>query len=298
MPEGFVPADGNGLNPLLQSFWMVIHPPMLFLGYALTLLPYLQALYTFRQPTGSRALLHFTWLAAGGLGVGIALGALWAYETLNFGGYWNWDPVENASLAPWLVLIAGGHFVWLYRRTRSHLEQTALFFTALSWPLVLYSAYLTRSGVLAESSVHSFTDLGLGGGLGYGVLVSLLAPTIWALRKAQPSPPSRLSLFRSALGIGALTFIVMAGIVLGADLLASAEPPPEYKRNWALGTGSPANLLRGCGASDGIGPLSRRVCFHGGMAPARLELGEWNKHAPAIWHRRPPVVQGMGLRVS
>jgi cytochrome c-type biogenesis protein CcmF len=257
VPEGFVPADGNGLNPLLQSFWMVIHPPMLFLGYALTLLPYLQALYTFRQPTGSRALLHFTWLAAGGLGVGIALGALWAYETLNFGGYWNWDPVENASLAPWLVLIAGGHFVWLYRRTRSH-ETTALFFTALSWPLVLYSAYLTRSGVLAESSVHSFTDLGLGGGLGYGVLVSLLAPTIWALRKAQPSPPSRLSLFRSALGIGALTFIVIAGIVLGLTSLPVLNLLLGTK--WALGR----EVLRTY--YEAVAPLTALVLFLIGYA--------------------------------
>ncbi len=222
VPEGFTPTDGNGLNPLLQSLWMVIHPPMLFLGYALAILPYLQALYTFGNPEGraalSRSLLHFTWLAAAGLGLGIALGALWAYETLNFGGYWNWDPVENASLAPWLLLIAGGHMIWVSRRTKSHIL-TALFFSALAWPLVLYSAYLTRSGVLAESSVHSFTDLGLGGGLSYGVLIGLLTPLLFALCKGEALKAQRASLLRSALGLGALTFVVIAGIVLGLTSL-------------------------------------------------------------------------------
>jgi cytochrome c-type biogenesis protein CcmF len=222
VPAGFIPADGNGLNPLLQSVWMVIHPPVLFLGYSLALLPYLQALYGLahleRLGALSRSLLHFTWLAAAGLGAGIALGALWAYETLNFGGYWNWDPVENASLAPWLVLIAGGHFVWLYRRTRSH-QTLALFFSALAWPLVLYSAYLTRSGVLAESSVHSFTDLGLGGGLSYGVLLALVVPVSWGLYRMRGFTFSLASLSRTALGLGALTFLAMAGIVLGLTSL-------------------------------------------------------------------------------
>jgi len=222
VPEGFVPVEGNGLNPLLQSLWMVIHPPMLFLGYALTLLPYLQALYAFRNPERraalSRALLHFTWLAAAGLGMGIALGALWAYETLNFGGYWNWDPVENASLAPWLILIAGGHLIWVARRTGSHYA-TALFISALSWPLVLYSAYLTRSGVLAESSVHSFTDLGLGGGLGYGVLIGVVAPLLGAFTGRNALSLEAASLLRSALAVGALTFVVIAGIVLGLTSL-------------------------------------------------------------------------------
>ncbi len=222
VPPGSVPVDGNGLNPLLQSLWMVIHPPMLFLGYALTLLPFLQALYAFSHPEWrqalSRSLLQFLWLAAAGLGAGIALGALWAYETLNFGGYWNWDPVENASLAPWLMLIAGGHFVWLYRRTRVH-QATALLFSALAWPLVLYSAYLTRSGVLADSSVHSFTDLGLGGGLSYGVLLSLLIPMLWTLQEARNAPGQSSSLFRTALGLGALTFAAMTGVVLGLTSL-------------------------------------------------------------------------------
>ncbi len=222
VPEGFIPADGNGLNPLLQSLWMVIHPPMLFLGYALAVLPYLQALYAFWNPERwaalSRALLHFTWLAAAGLGMGIALGALWAYETLNFGGYWNWDPVENASLAPWLILIAGGHLVWVARRTGSHYA-TALFISALSWPLVLYSAYLTRSGVLAESSVHSFTDLGLGGGLGYGVLIGVVVVLLGAFTGRNAVSLEAASLLRSALAVGALTFVVIAGIVLGLTSL-------------------------------------------------------------------------------
>jgi cytochrome c-type biogenesis protein CcmF len=217
VPIGQVPLDGNGLNPLLQSFWMVIHPPVLFLGYALGAIPYLQALYAFRQSENrlvlSRQLLSGSWLAVGGLGAGIALGALWAYETLNFGGYWNWDPVENASLAPWLVLVSGAHAIWLYRRRQTGWK-TALSLSLLAWPLILYSAYLTRSGVLADSSVHSFTDLGLGGGLTYGIFLGLSGPVLLSsglLRTLWSVSPR---IMRTALGWGVLLLTFLAGVIL------------------------------------------------------------------------------------
>src|SRR5687768_5988611 len=88
------------------------------------------------------------------------MGAAWAYESLTFGGYWAWDPVENASLVPWLVLIAGLHTNLIYRSSGYSLKSTYIFYT-LSFLLVLYSTFLTRSGVLGDTSVHAFTDLGM-----------------------------------------------------------------------------------------------------------------------------------------
>src|SRR5690606_38508850 len=99
-------TDGNDLNPLLQNYWMVIHPPVLFLGFASTLIPFafaMAGLWT-RDIKGwvSRA-IPWTLFSIAFLGLGIMMGAKWAYESLNFGGYWAWDPVENASLVPWMI---------------------------------------------------------------------------------------------------------------------------------------------------------------------------------------------------
>lgn len=236
VPVGFIPSDGNGLNPLLQSFWMVIHPPVLFGGYAAAALPFWEGLLALREgtitPERSRRLLRFLWLAVGILGLGIALGAYWAYETLNFGGYWNWDPVENASFAPWLVLVAAAHLIWVWRRTRRG-KTTALAFSLLPFPLVLYSSYLTRSGVLADSSVHSFTDLGLGNWLLWGVGVSMAALALPLFRTA---PLSLNSLFRSALGIGALLLGSMAALLL----LLTSLPALNKLLGTALALGSNA----------------------------------------------------------
>lgn len=211
VPAGFIPTDGNGLNPLLQSYWMVIHPPVLFGGYAATALPFWEGLLALRegQLTGerSRRLLRWLWLAVGLLGLGIALGAYWAYETLNFGGYWNWDPVENASFAPWLVLVAAAHMLWVWRRQRKG-TAIALGLTILAFPLVLYSSYLTRSGVLSDSSVHSFTDLGLGSWLLWGVGLTLAGMGIFIVQNL-----SRLS--RET-----LTIIGHSTLAGGAALLA------------------------------------------------------------------------------
>ena len=88
------------------------------------------------------------------------MGAMWAYESLTFGGYWAWDPVENASLVPWLILIAGIHTLLIYKHSGHSLRSTHLFFI-LCFGFILYSTFLTRSGILGDSSVHAFTDLGM-----------------------------------------------------------------------------------------------------------------------------------------
>ncbi len=163
--------DGNGLNVLLQNYWMVIHPPILFLGFALTLIPFaycIAALWkgdykSFIKPT-------LAWSLAGGavLGTGIMMGGAWAYESLNFGGFWAWDPVENASLVPWITLIAGLHTLLVYRRTKRAFTVTMIFLL-LTHLLIWYSTFLTRTGILGKTSVHAFT--GDGTALTYHLLI-------------------------------------------------------------------------------------------------------------------------------
>ncbi len=156
-------TDGNGLNPLLENIWMTIHPPILFLGYALALVPFAYAIAAlFRKEYFSwiRIALPWTLLSVMVLGAGILLGGAWAYVSLTFGGFWSWDPVENSSLVPWMTLIASFHFLIIARKQQYALL-TAFIFICLSYVLVLYASFLTRSGVLADTSAHSFGDNGM-----------------------------------------------------------------------------------------------------------------------------------------
>lgn len=155
-------TDGNGLNILLQNYWMVIHPPILFLGFASAVVPYAFAvagLWKKDHSGWTTPALPWALFSAGILGLGIMMGAAWAYESLTFGGYWAWDPVENASMVPWLLLVAGIHTMLIFRSTGYSLKASYLFIS-LSFLLVLYSTFLTRTGVLGDTSVHSFTGEG------------------------------------------------------------------------------------------------------------------------------------------
>jgi cytochrome c-type biogenesis protein CcmF len=155
--------DGNDLNPLLQNYWMVIHPPVLFLGFASTLIPFafaISGLWTKKFGDWAKDALPWALFSGGILSLGIMMGAAWAYESLTFGGYWAWDPVENASLVPWMVLVSGIHCLLIYRHS-GHSLRAAYFFLILSFLLVLYSTYLTRSGDLQDTSVHAFTGEGI-----------------------------------------------------------------------------------------------------------------------------------------
>ncbi len=160
-------VDGKGLNPLLQNYWMVIHPPTLFFGFATSIIPFafaIAGLWTGKYKEWLKPALPWTLVSVMVLGTGIIMGGFWAYESLSFGGYWAWDPVENASLVPWLLLIATVHLMLIYKSTGTSIILTYLFSIA-SFMLVLYATFLTRSGILGDSSVHSFTDLGLSGQL-------------------------------------------------------------------------------------------------------------------------------------
>ncbi len=177
MPDylGMIP-DGNGLNPLLENIWMTIHPPVLFIGYALALVPFSYAIASLlkRDYTGwiSRA-MPWTLIALFTLGAGILLGGAWAYVSLTFGGFWAWDPVENASLVPWMTLLAGLHFMIISRK-QNLASAAAYLMITLTYVLVLYASFLTRSGVLADTSAHSFGDSGMSGQLLIFLLVFLI----------------------------------------------------------------------------------------------------------------------------
>lgn len=152
--------DGKGLNTLLQNYWMVIHPPVLFLGFASTIMPFALVIAGLlkNQHDWTKTALSWAGFSAAVMGLGVMMGAAWAYESLTFGGYWAWDPVENASLVPWLILIAGLHTNLIYRHSGYSLRATC-FFYILAFTLILYSTFLTRSGILGDTSVHAFTDL-------------------------------------------------------------------------------------------------------------------------------------------
>jgi cytochrome c-type biogenesis protein CcmF len=155
--------DGNGLNPLLQNYWMVIHPPTLFLGFASMVVPFAYAiagLWQKRYKEWIQPAISYSLFAIMVLGTGIIMGSFWAYESLTFGGFWAWDPVENASLIPWLTLVGALHVMIVFKNT-GHSYITATVLVLVSFVLVLYASFLTRSGILGDSSVHAFTDAGM-----------------------------------------------------------------------------------------------------------------------------------------
>src|SRR3989337_3116765 len=188
-PE-FIPEDGRGLNPLLQNYWMVIHPPTLFLGFALTVVPFcfcLAGLWLKKYSDWIRPALPWALFGCGILGLGILMGGYWAYETLNFGGYWNWDPVENAVYVPWILLIASIHTMITYKNSETALKASIILVISV-FIFILYATFLTRSGILGDGSVHSFTDLGLSGQLLLYLLFFLVAALVIAIVRWKEIP--------------------------------------------------------------------------------------------------------------
>lgn len=189
----FVPEDGTGLNPLLQNYWMVIHPPTLFLGYATTLIPFaycLAGLWLGKFRDWVRPALPWALFSGAILGLGILMGGYWAYETLNFGGYWNWDPVENAVYVPWLVLVASIHTMIAFRKNNTALK-AAMILCISTFILILYATFLTRSGILGNASVHSFTDLGLSGQLLWYLWSFILLSVVLLIWRWKQIPTSK-----------------------------------------------------------------------------------------------------------
>jgi cytochrome c-type biogenesis protein CcmF len=153
-----VPADGQGLNPLLQNPWMRIHPPTLFLGFAACAVPFafaMAAMWKRDYEGWVKRALPWTALAFTVLGTGIMMGGYWAYAVLGWGGYWGWDPVENGSKVPWLFTVVLLHAMLIQQRRNTMHRLTALL-GLMPFLFVMYSSFLTRSGILQDFSVHSF----------------------------------------------------------------------------------------------------------------------------------------------
>jgi len=248
MQPEFIPKDGQGLNPLLQNYWMVIHPPTLFLGFALTLVPFsfcIAGLWLKKYRDWVRPALPWALLGGAVLGVGILMGGYWAYETLNFGGYWNWDPVENAVYIPWLILVAAIHTMISYKNSETALKASIILAVAV-FILILYSTFLTRSGILGDASVHSFTDLGLSGQLLIYLLFFLFgAIALMVIRwKEIPTSPQEASTYSREFWIflGVTTLCLM-----GFQVLMPTSIPVWNKLIKSLGGSSnialPANQI-------------------------------------------------------
>lgn len=170
LTPGNIPNDGRGLNPLLQNVWMIAHPPVLFVGFATLAVPFafaVAALWRKRYSEWVTPALPWVGFGALSLGLGLMLGGYWAYGVLGWGGWWGWDPVENSSLIPWITVVILLHTLLVQKKT-GKLTRTNFVLAIVSFLLVVYSTFLTRSGILGESSVHSFVDPG---NLVYGLLI-------------------------------------------------------------------------------------------------------------------------------
>ena len=181
--SAFVPADGQGLNPLLQNYWMVIHPVMLYLGYVGLAIPFAFAVGALvSKRVGNewvRTVRRWTLIPWMFLSAGIIMGSQWAYMELGWGGYWAWDPVENASFLPWLTGTAFLHSI-IIQEQRGILKVWNVVLIWLTYFLVILGTFTTRSGVL--ESVHSFA-LSDVGPLFLGFMIIIVFGFLWLLFK-------------------------------------------------------------------------------------------------------------------
>ncbi|MGE5415033.1 MAG: heme lyase CcmF/NrfE family subunit [Syntrophomonadaceae bacterium] len=248
------PADGVGLNPLLQDPWMVIHPPVMFLGFASLSVPFsfaIAALWKKRWDGWITRALPWVLLTFLTLGTAILMGGYWAYKTLGWGGYWGWDPVENTSLVPWLFTTALVHGMFLQRAKKQH-RKINLLLACTAYAAILYGTFLTRSGVLADFSVHSFIDLGITGWL-VGILAIFIGTSAaliaWRWREipgtSHEEPPL---LSRSVFFIlGIAVFCALATVILlgtSAPILTRLGRAPSQVQTGFYGkTTTPAGFL-------------------------------------------------------
>jgi cytochrome c-type biogenesis protein CcmF len=259
----FTPPDGRGLNPQLQNPGMIIHPPMLYLGYISITIPFafaVAALLSKRLDTGwIHAIRKWTLVSWLFLSVGITLGMWWAYVELGWGGYWAWDPVENASLLPWLTMTAFLHSVMIQEK-RGMLKKWNLGLIAGTFLLSIFGTFITRSGVIA--SVHSFTQSNVGYFfLAFLILIAVFSYTLlytrWPLLRADVELESMLSreaafLLNNLLLVGVAfsvlwgtLFPILSELVRGTKITVG---PPFFNRvNVPLGI-----VLLGL---TGVGPL-------------------------------------------
>jgi len=226
-PLGFAVPEGAGLNPLLQDFWMVIHPPVMFCAFAMAGIPYALVMAAMAKNDYKGWLntaLPYVVLTSVLFFAANVMGGYWAYKTLGWGGYWAWDPVENTSFVPWLISLAMIHGMIIEKRSGSF-RRSNLLLGCLTFLLVVYGTFLTRSGVLADFSVHSFVNLGTNNILiGFIILMVLLTLGLFTARQKPEiiGKPFKYDIF-------SVDFIIFVGLcllfILGALVLFWSSLP-------------------------------------------------------------------------
>src|SRR5262245_15231381 len=258
------PADGNGLNPALQSYWMVIHPPSLYTGFVGMTIPYafgMAALITgYLDDSWLRAVRRWTMIGWLFLTIGLMLGMIWAYEELGWGGYWMWDPVENAALLPWFTATAFLHSVMVQER-RSMLRIWNVSLVIVTFFLTIFGTFMTRSGVV--QSVHAFGDDRVLAWLFTWFMVTILIVSFgfviyrlpllrarntldsWASREAAFLVNNWILLFSAFFVLFATMFPTLSEAVTGERITVG----PPFFNKWMLPIGLTLLFL------TGIGPL-------------------------------------------
>jgi len=286
-PGGRVMPDGQGLNPLLQDPWMTIHPPVLFTGFSSLVVPFAIAMAALvrRDYDGwIRPVLPWVVFSTAILATGFIMGGVWAYKVLGWGGYWGWDPVENGSLIPWLSNMALLHGLLVQRVTGS-LRRTNFFLAVTSYVLVLYASFLTRSGVLADFSVHSFVNLGLNGFLLSFLFLTMIVGYGGLFLRLRDIPGPREPLGglarESMMWLGQLVFMLMTALIavgMSAPLITRLFGPPSNVQTTYY------NLVNA--------PLAIAMGLLLGVAP----LMRWrHQEAGALLKAALPAVVGAGL---
>lgn len=212
--------DGVGLNPMLQDPWMAVHPPIIFIGYALLAVPFAYALGALLKEEAKENWLdparRWALIAWGFLGAGVFIGGYWAYKVLGWGGYWGWDPVENSSLVPWLLAGVFVHVLHVAKRRPAALLVLHLS-VIFTFALVIYGTFLTRSGILGDFSVHSFSGTSIGMTLAVANAVVLIGGLVLLALKAGSLPQGKVyeeyASREFCLLLGALLLVFIAAIV-------------------------------------------------------------------------------------
>ncbi|GAB4216156.1 MAG: cytochrome c biogenesis protein CcsA [Roseiflexaceae bacterium] len=221
-----VPEDGKGLNPTLHNFWMIIHPPVLFIGYALMAVPFafaIAGLWRRDYDGWARAAMPWTLAAWATLSLALLLGGYWAYETLGWGGYWGWDPVENSALVPWITGTALLHGL-LVQRSHGSMRRTNLALALLTYVCVFYATFLTRTGVLSSFSVHSFVEEGLKNIMIGSLLAITLASVAIFVARFRDIPAKPLS--DKLLSRDSFFVLLILGLILIATVIGLGTSMP------------------------------------------------------------------------
>jgi cytochrome c-type biogenesis protein CcmF len=281
--------EGADLNPLLQNYWMMIHPPSLYTGYVSASVPFafgMAALAAGRlgdqwiRTTRRWALFSWFFLTLGNL-----FGAMWAYEVLGWGGYWAWDPVENAAFMPWLVSTAYLHSVMIQEK-KDMLRVWNMVLVLLTFMLTIFGTFLTRSGVI--SSVHSFTQSGLGPFfIGFLVLVILGAGAMVAYRLPELRTTGTIESFFSREAAFLFNNLILVGIAFAVFWGTVFPVLSEWVRGVKITVGPPFfNRVNA--------PLGVVLLFLMGVGPVIA----WRRATPKNLWRAFAVPVGAGLAAA